>query len=135
MLSYNELELGLDFNLEPELEIKFKFICRKALVQSLFRILYCKGDPRIPEFYHRTLDKNLLLRYGPDISTGSHPWFVEEKTQSRSLALRCSYVLHDRLRCNIGGLKNSHPLNSDVLLRREGAVYLQTGPSRGSQKE
>jgi hypothetical protein len=47
--------------------------------------------------------------------SGSHSWFVEEKMQSRSLALGCFHVLHDRLRFNICGLKNSHLLNSEVL--------------------
>ncbi|KAJ7439640.1 hypothetical protein B0H11DRAFT_566024 [Mycena galericulata] len=46
--------------------------------------------------------------------SGSHPWFVEKETQSRSLTLGCFHVLQDRLRFNICDLKNSHVLNSEV---------------------
>ncbi|KAJ7883605.1 WD40 repeat-like protein, partial [Mycena leptocephala] len=46
--------------------------------------------------------------------SGFHPWFVETKTQSRSLALRCFRILNSQLRFNMCGLESSHLLNSEV---------------------
>ncbi|KAJ6530579.1 WD40-repeat-containing domain protein [Mycena capillaripes] len=46
--------------------------------------------------------------------SGTQPWFIDRKEQSRSLALGCLRVLNTKLKFNVCGPKDSHLLNSQV---------------------
>ncbi|KAJ7306929.1 WD40 repeat-like protein [Mycena albidolilacea] len=45
---------------------------------------------------------------------GTHPWFIDRNSQTRSLTLRCFHILEHQLQFNICGLEDSHLLNSEV---------------------
>ncbi|KAJ7246869.1 WD40-repeat-containing domain protein [Mycena haematopus] len=59
--------------------------------------------------------------------SGLHPWFVDSKIQSRSLALGCLQILKLQLSFNICKLKNSHILNVTIPdLSDRIATYIST---------